>query len=78
MRIKPNIFIKHKRFMDVCVEVKKCYDYGHGIKIVGIWWNLGQVKSYRIGYKAFFNIAKIKIDNKRRTILSDWERVELK
>lgn len=78
MKIVSGMYIKHVKFMDVCVEVKKVYDYGHGLKISGVWWNLGQKTSYRIGYKCKFNIGKNTIDDKRLTRLEDWVRVELR
>jgi hypothetical protein len=41
-------FIKHKKFMDVCFEVKKSFDVGHKVKLKGNWWNMAFVKSFDI------------------------------
>ncbi len=72
---RPNTFIRHIHFMDVMIEVKKCYDYGHGVKIVGVWWNKGQTSPYCLNIKAKLNIGKHSKDKKRPTVLEDWEVV---
>lgn len=73
--IKPGSFIKHERFIDVCIYVKKAYDYGHGMEIKAVWWNMGFTKSYCIGYRQRLNIAKNKtyLSKQRRTAIQDWE-----
>jgi hypothetical protein len=77
MKIVIGDFIKHKSFMDVCLEVKKVYDYGHGIEVSGIWWNLAYVNSFCINERQKINIAKtkesIKPESQRTTDLSEWE-----
>lgn len=74
--IRSGDFIKHEKFMDVCLLVTDAFDYGHGVKVKGTWWNLGQNTSYPIGIKAVINIAKKEADIKpqsgRRTHIKQW------
>lgn len=67
-------FIKHKNFQDVMISVDKWFDYGHGIRVTGTWWNQGCVESWPIGEKVSLHIAKDQKDLKkgRSTLLSDW------
>lgn len=41
-----SLFIKHKAFMDVCIEIDHFMEDG---KIVGRFWNMGQTKPYPLG-----------------------------
>ncbi len=44
------MFVKHEKFMDVCIEVRHITPSSDGIKIYGTFWNLGQSgKSFPIG-----------------------------
>lgn len=72
--IKNGDAIKHDSFKDVYINIKKVYDYGHGVKVSGIWCNLGFVNSYSIGIKVTLDIAKDEKDikNNRRTLLNEW------
>lgn len=37
------MFIKHKQFMDVCIEVRNILPSAHGgFKLYGCFWNMGQ------------------------------------
>lgn len=72
--IKKHDFIKHEKFLDVCIEVTSVYDYGHGLRIRGNWWNIGFVDSQPINCSVSLNIAKNVDDIKsyRSTDLSQW------
>ena len=72
--IKNGDIIKHNNFKDVYINIKKVYDYGHGVRISGVWWNLGFVNSYSLNIKVALDIAKDEKDikNNRRTSLSEW------
>lgn len=77
--MRPGQFIKHKRYMDICLEIKSCHDYGHGIEIKVEAWNMGFVDSFPLGIKFRVNIAKTEKDIKessgRNTQLSEWQRL---
>lgn len=77
MKINPGDFIKHEKFMDVCIKVEKRYDYGHGINISGTWYNLGFENTYPIGIRQTLNLAKKKKDidskSKRNTSADQWQ-----
>lgn len=68
-------FIKHDRYLDVCIEVLRCYDYGQGLSIKGVWWNLGMNQSHRIGYPVNLDIAKTEhtTAENRTTTLAQWK-----
>lgn len=72
--IRKGDFIKHEKFLDACFEVKKCYDYGHGIVVTGVWWNQGFVESFSLGIKGKIEIAKLDSarNSKRKTSVSEW------
>lgn len=78
MRVYKGSYIKHFKFMDVCIKVINCFDYGHGVTVTGQWWNLGQVNSFPINPRGVrdirLNIAKHPKDLKkgRSTLLKDW------
>lgn len=66
--------------MDVCLKVQKCYDYGHGVAVVGVWYNLAFENTFSIGFTASINIAKteedIKPESNRKTSFKEWEMLD--
>ena len=48
--MKSNIFIKHKKYVDVCCLVLKHFNTGTKHKLKIQWWNLGYVNSHNMGY----------------------------
>ena len=75
VNIKNGDLIKHEKFLDVCLEVRDVFDYGHGLKIRGVWWNMGFVESYSMGITVTLNVAKNSTDiaSYRRTDISQWQ-----
>lgn len=64
--IKPMMFIKHERSMDICFEVFKKWDIGDRLVIKGQWINQGFVESYPI-HKATIKIYKSELSNWLKT-----------
>ena len=75
--ISKGDFIRHKRFLDVCLRVTNAFDYGHGLEIKASWWNMAFVNSYPIGhgYGKRINFKKDK-DRESKALkqwVGDWE-----
>jgi hypothetical protein len=57
--IQPGDYIKHAKFMDICVLVTGIGMLEHGatsVQILGLWYNQGCEKSWCIGHDAQFTI----------------------
>ena len=74
---RPGDFIRHKSAMDVCLEVKACFDYGHGYSVKGIWWNMAFVRSFPIGQfvstRINFKKDRAEISASKKVWIGDWE-----
>lgn len=77
MQLRKGYFIKHKRYLDICLEITNCFDYGHGYDLKVNIWNMGFVNSYHTGQKMRLNIAKLPQDIKetaeRNTSCDEWQ-----
>lgn len=75
--MKRGEFIKHERYLDICLEILSVFDYGHGYKIKTKIWNMAYVDSYPIGQNMQLNIAKdpkdIKSSAGRNTSMKEWQ-----
>ncbi len=60
-------FIKHKKFIDICINITYMDTNNSSLIIHGIFWNLGFVESFNIGKKVNLNI----INKNEWLILSD-------
>jgi hypothetical protein len=63
--IRPGIFIKHKRYRDVCIRVSKAGWYDDRLKGRGMFWNLGYESSWPIMCPTKFDVSLAE--------LSQWE-----
>lgn len=74
--MRPGQFIKHDRYLDTCLRIKSCFDYGHGYEIKAEVWNMAFVESFPLGITLRVNIAKkpedIKEASGRLTALNEW------
>lgn len=61
------MFIKHKMFVDVCIEVQSVQQDAGSLTIHGCFWNLGQVNSFCIGEPIKLTIFRDKI--------ADWQQL---
>lgn len=55
-------FIKHKKFLDVCVKVTKWHPYGDDIQVEGEFYNMGYVQSWPLGMTKKFKINASKLN----------------
>ena len=65
LMLRPGLFLKHKRYRDVCIRVEKAGWYGGRLKGRGQFWNLGHDQSWPLGIPTKFEI--------NREALVDWE-----
>lgn len=74
-KIRKGDYIRYKDTMDVCLYVTKVFDYGHGLRIKGMWWNMAFETSYPIGYTVSLNFKKdaSEVSNTPKLPLSDWQ-----
>lgn len=70
------IFIKHKNFKDVCIELYTVLDVVQAdnaqlkiVRIYGDYWNMGVNRSFRIGSKGSRALHDLTYDS----FLRDWE-----
>lgn len=74
--MRKGYFIKHKNYLDICLEITHCFDYGHGYELKVNVWNMAFVNSYNTGEKLRLNIAKLPKDIKeavsRNTSVEQW------
>lgn len=70
-------FIKHEKYMDICLELVNVFDYGHGYAIKAKVWNMGFINSFPVGQNWRLNIAKNEKDIKsgagRNTQIGEWQ-----
>lgn len=76
--IKVGDFIKHEKFLDVCIEIERFSVHPDGIYIVGAYWNQAYVDSFSIGQIAFLDIATKEsgISDMRPTHLGQWVHLD--
>lgn len=65
------LFIKHKKFQDVCIEVYllDIINNNTGIKIYGDYWNMAFNGSFKIGHKKSKAIHEMNLEN----FMEEWE-----
>lgn len=56
--IKKGMWLRHERFMDVCIQVTKVFEWPGGYKIKGEWWNLGQTKEFPINMPVKLTVSR--------------------
>ena len=83
--INPGDMIKHNAAMDVAVQVINANRSQDGdYSIQGIWFNMGQAKTYSINELADFTIKKDQVQNWKKIIgpisefvrNDNWEQVK--
>lgn len=72
-----SLFIRHKKFLDVCIEV----DQIQGNKVTGRYWNMGQTAPYEMGARANVTIECIEdwlINTVPNRNDGDWQELDVK
>ncbi len=63
--IRPGIFIKHKRYRDICIQIIKAGWYDGYLRGRGTFWNRGYENSWPLPLPTKFKLS--------REELADWE-----
>lgn len=63
------LFLKHKKFKDVCIQLFNYNIDNSTITLYGEYWNMGVNKSHRIGEYIAYNTDLIKLEN-------EWEMLD--
>lgn len=69
--IKPGDVIKHEKFMDVCFMLSRVFKGKKGIKVSGVWMNMGYTRSWFIEDGSF----EIKMEDLQSWLICTDEKV---
>lgn len=75
LTVNSGDFIKHEKFLDVCIKVQQVVENEKGFKVLGTFWNQAYVSSFCTGQRVVVDIALNKdyVDDFRRTSVEEWE-----
>lgn len=59
--IHSGMFIKHEAFLDICLEVYGVYQETDWLSVDGLWWNMGNTRSWPIARTTETNRAGLHI-----------------